>query len=504
MKHFKFLLLTVVFVLFFCACGGSSDNETDNDIQPDSDEVMPDDTDETEPAAPDDSEPAADADEPEPADSDEAVPDDEPVNELQTGGIYIFSGFEGEITTSEILGHGGFFGFSVFSLNDRYWGVSALHESFPPYDFDNATGSLRIFEKGAPVSSIDDAKFVLTHPDMLLQSGFGMSFAACDINGDGFDDIVASAHLAENNGLYASGQVIVFYGGESGWSGNDSSISTLSAAYQQKADSLGQSIVCLDYDGDGFDDVFAGGQNAGPELDGGGSPGMTAHFAGGPDGLSEHETWVLLPELSEKKQYFGSNMTQSDLNGDGQPDLVIGGWGLKENESAPNGGGIYIYLSGSDWQAGADIKLFGVEDSQFGTALKVVEIAGRRYIGTVAPNEGGRGTVHLFDASDTSNRIDVSLGQLALLGDNSASDFDIVKTAGGGEMIVIGGKYFADGGAVVCAEFENGGFTAPELCSWQPEDAGGGFGYSVANVGDIDGSGAESLVVGKPEYIHRF
>lgn len=504
MKQFKFLFLTVAFVLFFCACGGSSDNETDNDIRSDSDEPGPTGSDEDfEPGDFDDTEPA-DSDEIGLDDSDPSEPDEEPANEQQTGGIYIFSGFGGEISASEILGHGGFFGFSVFSLNDRYWGVSALHESFPPYDFENATGALHIFEKGAPVNSIDDAGFVLTHPDMLMQSGFGMSSAACDINGDGFDDIVVSAHLAENNGLYASGQVIVFYGGESGWSGDDSSISTLSAAYQQKADSLGQSIVCLDYDGDGFDDVFAGGQNAGPELEGGGSPGMAAHFAGSAEGLSEHETWVLLPELSEKKQYFGSNMAKSDINGDGLPDLMIGGWGLKEDGSAPNGGGIYIYLSGSDWQSGADIKLFGVEDSQFGTALKVVEIAGRKYIGTVAPNEGGHGSVHLFDVSDTSRRFDIPLDQLAVLGEGSASDFDVVKTAGGREMIVIGGKYFADGGAVVCAEFEDDGFAAPELCPWQPEGVSGGFGYSVANVGDIDGSGAESLVVGKPEYIHRF
>ena len=503
MKQSGFLFLAMVFVLFLCACGGSSGEKADNDIQPDSDNVGPvvPDADDTEPddtAADDSDDPAAD--EPD----DDASPDSETSDDVQTGGIYIFSDFEGEVSTAEILGHGGFFGFTLLPLNERYWGVSALHESFPSYDFNNATGALHIFEKGAPVNSIDDAKFVLTHPDMLLQAGFGMSFAACDINGDGFDDIVVSAHLAENNGLYASGQVIAFYGDESGWSSENSSVSTLSSAYQQKADSLGQSLACLDYDGDGFDDVFAGGQNAGPELHGGGSPGMAAHFAGSPEGLSEHETWVLLPELSEKMQYFGSNMAKSDINGDGRPDLLIGGWGLKSDSYASNGGGIYIYLSGSDWQSGADVKLYGVEGSQFGTALKVVEIAGQKYIGTVAPSEGERGTVHLFPTSDIEHRVDIQLDQLPELGDSPASDFDIVKISDGREMIVIGGKYFAGGGALVCAEFGEDGFAAPQLCPWQPEEASGGFGYSVSNLGDIDGSGKESLVVGKPEYIHSF
>ncbi|MBO4441305.1 hypothetical protein J5834_04230, partial [bacterium] len=87
MKQFKFLFLTVAFVLFFCACGGSSDNETDNDIRPDSDEPGPTGSDDGfEPGDFDDTEPA-DSDEIGQDDSDPFEPDEEPANEQQTGGI---------------------------------------------------------------------------------------------------------------------------------------------------------------------------------------------------------------------------------------------------------------------------------------------------------------------------------------------------------------------------------------------------------------------------------
>jgi len=421
--------------------------------------------------------------------------------ELQTGGIYIFSAFDGSgnAQSREILGNGGFFGFSIMTLSDKYWAVSAIHESIPAFDWDKATGKLYIFEKEKKVEKLEDAAFVLNHPEKSLNVGFGYAAAElCDINGDGLDDIAVSSHLATFNNLNAAGEIVVFYGTPDGWNEENASVSRLSSTYIQQADSMSQSLACLDYDGDGFADVFAGGQNAGPELSGGGSQGMAAMFKGSQEGLSEQEKFVLLPEVEEKKQYFGSGMLTHDFNGDSLPDLVIAGWGLKENGSASNSGGIYIYLSGENWQTGASKKIFGEADSQFGSGLKIIEIGGKEYLAVLATKDKNYGTANFYDpAEDFAARGRFSFPS-AFEENGNISDFDTIKLSADTDLIIVGGKNFGNGGMTYCATINNKTISEPEACKFQPESPAGGYGYSVKNIGNGE------IVVGKPEYIHKF
>ncbi|MBO7125966.1 FG-GAP repeat protein [bacterium] len=500
---FKMIAIFLCIFLFACGSSSSDENETPDGTTPsdDSDTATPDESvSDTDSAVEEnDEDENSDADSPE---NDSETPgDDNDFEELQTGGIYIFSDFDesGNAKSRNILGNGGFLGFSIFSLGKKYWAVSAIHESIPAFDWDKATGKLYIFEKNKHVESLEDAAFVLNHPEKALNVGFGYTAAApCDINGDGLDDLVVSSHLASFGNLYAAGEIVVFYGSPDGWSEETTSISRLSDNYIQKADSMSQSLACLDYDGDGFADIFAGGQNAGPELDGGGSQGMVAFFKGTAAGLSENESWVMLPEVEEKAQYFGSSMLAYDFNGDSKPDLAVSGWGLKENESSANSGGVYIYLGGTDWEGAASNKIFGEPGSQFGSGLKIIEIGSKNYLAVLATKDKNYGTVNFYDPSENF----VARGRFsfpsAFAEDGNISDFDTIKISDDTDLIVVGGKNFSSGGMTYCATINNQTISEPEACKFQPASPEGGYGNSVFN--NKNGE----IVVGMPEYVNRF
>lgn len=495
MKKVTILFIAILIVMFTACNTGKAnddidsetvtDSENENDADSADNEIdeINDDEDETGEELPDGTD--DDIDEPE---------------QLQTGGIIIYDQAHSAHT---ILGQGGFFGYSIFSFNDEYWGVGALHESIPPYDFEKAVGRLYIFKRDSTPDSIEDAQSVLTHPDLVLNAGFGFTAAGtCDINKDGFDDIVVSAHLAAYGADYAAGELVVFYGSENGWKTENSSISRLSETYIQKSDCMSQSLVCGDIDGDGFDDVMAGGQNAGIQLPDGGSTGMVAFFRGSEDGLEENEYWVLTPQVEESAQYFGSFMIFEDINDDGLKDLVVAGWGLKESEEADHTGGVYIYNGGTDWQKGPAETLFGTKDSQFGSVVKLVKIEDKTLLGVIATNEGKNGTIYFYDPSAMTEKFTVTVPATLDMGSNGGfSDFDTISN-GTETILVAGGKYFKDGGRILCAAITPE--SAEELveCSWQPETTTGGFGYSVKNAGNIDAEGGDELVVGMPEYIH--
>lgn len=505
----KILAIMLCAVLIACGSSSNEENELPDENIPadDSDTATPDGNDEDPNPVSDTDSAVEENDEDENSDADspendsETPGDDSDPEELQTGGIYIFSDFDGSgnAQSREILGNGGFFGFSIMTLSDKYWAVSAIHESIPAFDWDKATGKLYIFEKEKKVEKLEDAAFVLNHPEKSINVGFGYAATElCDINGDGFDDIAVSSHLATFNNLSAAGEIVVFYGGASGWKEENSSVSRLSSEYIQKADSMSQSLACLDYDGDGFADVFAGGQNAGPELSGGGSQGMVAMFKGSAAGLSEHENSVLLPEVEEKAQYFGSGMIVYDFNGDSKPDLVVAGWGLKENSSSANSGGVYIYLGGENWFAGASEKIFGETETQFGSALKIIEIGGKKYLAVLAPKDKNYGTVNFYDPAENFDARGRFSFPSAFVEEGNLSDFDTIKISADTDLIVVGGKTFSSGGMTYCATIKNKTVSEAEACKFQPETPEGGFGYSVKNIGNGE------IVVGKPEYIHRF
>ena len=233
---------TILFAVFFIvSCGNSTKTTHDEDETADTvnDSAVDETTDEDTTIDSDTTDETIDSDE------------DSGLIQVQTGGVSFFT-YNGKsdeaemFTQSEMLGNGGFFGYTISSIDDTYYAIGALHESTPPFDFEEASGKLYLFKKGTIPTTPEDADIILEHPKGALNGGFSFAVTTpCDINGDGNADIVVSAHLATVSDKGAAGEIVVFYGAGKEWKTENSSISTLSETYIQQADVMGQSLMNL-------------------------------------------------------------------------------------------------------------------------------------------------------------------------------------------------------------------------------------------------------------------
>ena len=92
----------------------------------------------------------------------------------------------------------------------------------------------------------------------------GRAVAADDVNGDGFDDIIIGAHLADEGALIDAGKVYVIYGSASLPATLD--LLTQPAEWtlvgSAASNNLGGAVAAGDINGDGFADVIAGARKA--------------------------------------------------------------------------------------------------------------------------------------------------------------------------------------------------------------------------------------------------
>jgi len=173
------------------------------------------------------------------------------------------------------------------------------------------------------LSTLDGANgFVINGIDVGDRSGRSVSGAG-DINGDGFEDLIIGAPVADPNGEFSGASYVVF-GGLGVGAGGALELSSLNGANGfvcngiDAIDSSGRSVSGAgDVNGDGFDDIIIGA------------------FYAGPNGLFSGESYVV----------FGRGPCDADLNGDGAIDtadlgLLIGQFGTAGPAADLNGDGI--------------------------------------------------------------------------------------------------------------------------------------------------------------------
>ena len=162
--------------------------------------------------------------------------------------------------------------------------------------------------------------------------------AGIDVNGDGFDDVVAAAPSESVDGELNVGALAVIPGSATGldpgsaqWiTPKDVGIGPLDVQKQ-----FAQRIAAGDFDGDGFDDVAIGC----PEytVAGTSAVGMVVVLRGGPTGLRTTgvKKWSQAsPGIADQPdheehpkdslEHFGRELVASDFDGDGRCDLAIG------------------------------------------------------------------------------------------------------------------------------------------------------------------------------------
>jgi hypothetical protein len=168
--------------------------------------------------------------------------------------------------------------------------------------------------------------------------------SAGDINGDGLDDIIIGAHLADPNGKNAAGVSYVIFGSQTSFP-RHLELSNLDGSNGFKlngnniADYAGISVSGVgDVNGDGIDDLIIGANKV--DLNGPGSNSGQSYVVFG--GQTDFPATVELNNLNGSNGFkfngngafhqVGTSVSEAgDVNGDGLADIIIGAVGAGPN-----------------------------------------------------------------------------------------------------------------------------------------------------------------------------
>ncbi len=182
-----------------------------------------------------------------------------------------------------------------------------------------SNGNQRWRQGGGPNGKLED--------DDNRNDLFGISLAAGDFDGNGFDDLAVGVP-GENgqegvvNVIYGSNVGLTDSGNQRWRQGNDDN-GRLEGDGRDDRDAFGNELTAADFNGDGFDDLAVGvpGENSGR--------GAVNVIYGSSGRLSSNgnQRWLQEPDLTggaERGNGFGSALAGADFNGDGFDDLAVG------------------------------------------------------------------------------------------------------------------------------------------------------------------------------------
>ncbi len=266
-----------------------------------------------------------------------------------------------------------------------------------------------------------------------------------DVDGDGFAEIAAGSLGSDDVGV-----ISVFDGRDVTTGLASITGDAITQFVGQPGDGVGANGVVTDLDGDGVLDLVVGAPNADGAVAQSGA--VYVFYDVGRRGViaTEDADVRILGETSDAKFGIGvASATGQDYDGDGNPDLLVG---ESENSTYANlNGAAYVYtsLADGDTSADADLQVFSqTEDAQLGYSIAFANLDG-------------------FSS-------DIFLGAPA-----KTSDAAI------GEVWQV---YAPQGGVLIAPDAKWTGFNEIDAS-----------GYTVQNLGDINGSGCDAIAVGSPQ-----
>ena len=158
--------------------------------------------------------------------------------------------------------------------------------------------------------------------------GFGRALATGDFDSDGFDDLAVGIPLEDIGSRGDAGAVGVFFGSRSGLLPSRSEFLSVDEAGGTSAsgDQFGFALAAGDFDGDGFDDLFAGipFRNFSTR----GDAGSAVVLLGSDDGLLPASAYFFTASsfggVEASADEFGSSVAGGDFDGDGRAGFGVG------------------------------------------------------------------------------------------------------------------------------------------------------------------------------------
>ncbi|GFE68344.1 S-layer family protein [Chroococcus sp. FPU101] len=420
-------------------------------------------------------------------------------NNISTGQSYVVfgksGGFSSSLNLSSLNGTNGFAlnginagdfsGYSVSSAGDingdgfddiiigASWADPNLSTSGQSYVVFGKSGG---FNSSLNLSTLNGTNGFMINGLYGSRSGASVSSVG-DVNGDGFDDIIIGAFLADPNGIN-SGQSYVVFGKSRGFSASIN-LSTLNgtngfAINGINADDRSSTSVSNagDINGDGFDDIIIGAIFASPNGTRSGQSyvvfGKSGGFISSLNLSTLNGTNGFTINGINAYDLSGTSVSSAgDVNNDGFDDLIIGASGADRNGR----------------ESGQSYVVFG-KSSGFGASLNLSTLNGTNGFAINGIDTNDHSGVSVSSAGDVNND-----GFDDLIIGASNADFNSISLVG--QSYVVFGKS-SGFGASLNLSILNGsnGFAINGI------NAGDISGSSVSSAGDINNDGFDDLIIG--------
>jgi hypothetical protein len=397
---------------------------------------------------------------------------------------------------NQVSGH---FGVSVAAAGDVNGdGYSDLLAGSDGYDNDLVDEGRASLFYGSPAGLTTVPKWSFEGDQFDAQLGWSVDGAG-DVNGDGYDDVMAAAFAWDSNApcggsgqpvCDTAGKVWLFYGGPGGpdtipdWSAEGAHTIP---GHTNTADSLGFGVARAgDVNGDGYDDVLLGCSQCEdiPTLFGQVNEGYALLYYGSATGLPSTPDWF--GASNQGFSGYGREVASiGDVNGDGYGDIAVGAslWDSTVPDPpapcpCPPGG------FPNPIHTLADGKVFVYYGSPTGpSATPDWTVIGDASDALFGKEIGSAGDVNGDGYDDLMF---------------SATDYSVVyppngTTTGKGRVFL----YYGSAGGL--------GTTPDWTAEATPNDTGNAqldshFGYGCRGAGDVNGDGYSDVVIGAPDY----